>query len=221
MDVYFVRHARTAANVAKMIAGGQTDIPIALEGESLARELAASEKFVDFCRRFPLGHPRKVYVSPMIRARQTAAILFPQSEQVVVEGLRELCFGSFEGRLQGDLDDDEAFQQWSRSSADTPMPGGESLNGCCDRVSATLASLVRAADSAEPLVVVSHGAVAMSIYYRYIEPDQPFFHHYLPNCGIRHFDCNLTEKGFSLKYVDSPLEDTDTFVEFMPSPGKG
>ncbi|MDR3312404.1 MAG: histidine phosphatase family protein [Spirochaetaceae bacterium] len=215
MDLFFVRHARTSANSAQMIAGGQSDIPISPEGEAAARELAASDKFAAFCRRFPGGYPRRIRVSPMIRAQQTAGILFPRSEQVMVEGLREMCFGIFEGRLQRDLDGDPEFEAWKHSDDDTKMPGGESINGCCDRITATLAELVRAADPSEPLVVVSHGGVAMSIYYRYIEPDQPFFHHYLPNCGIRHFDCRTKDGMFSLAYVDSPLEKIDTFTEFL------
>ena len=34
----------------------------------------------------------------MTRARQTARILFPEAEQIVVPGLREMDFGTFEGR---------------------------------------------------------------------------------------------------------------------------
>ena len=83
MQIYLLRHGQTEYN-AQHRYQGQQDIPLSAAGRAQLR---------------PAGFmPDVVYVSPLIRARQTAEIFFPGCPQIIVQDLREMCFGSFEGR---------------------------------------------------------------------------------------------------------------------------
>ena len=56
--------------------------------------------------------PTRVFVSSAKRARETAEILFPQVEQIVCPGLREMDFGLFEGRGWWEMEADPAYRSW-------------------------------------------------------------------------------------------------------------
>ncbi len=83
MLIYLLRHGQTEYNAQKRYQG-QRDIPLSPEG-------AARLRRADF-------DPDVVYVSTLQRTSQTARILFPEAKLVPVDGLKEMCFGSFEGR---------------------------------------------------------------------------------------------------------------------------
>ena len=83
MLIYLLRHGQTEYNAQKRYQG-QRDIPLSPAG-------AAQLCRADF-------DPDVVYVSTLQRTSQTAHILFPTAKLVQVDGLKEMCFGSFEGR---------------------------------------------------------------------------------------------------------------------------
>ena len=58
-------------------------------------------------------YKRQVFSSPLLRAVETANILFPgAAHQFTVHDLREAGFGKFEGRPVKDLVHDEDFKKW-------------------------------------------------------------------------------------------------------------
>ena len=63
---------------------GQRDIPLAPAGLAQLRRADIE--------------PKVVYISTLQRTAQTAKVLFPGARLVPVDGLKEMCFGSFEGR---------------------------------------------------------------------------------------------------------------------------
>ena len=67
-----------------------------------------------------------VFVSPMLRCRQTAEILFPQIPQIEIDPWREMDFGEFEGRNYAQLNGDPRYQAWIDSGGTLAFPGGES-----------------------------------------------------------------------------------------------
>ncbi len=56
--------------------------------------------------------PKVVYISTLQRTKQTAEVLFPDAELVPVDGLKEMCFGSFEGRNYIEMEHDPDYQAW-------------------------------------------------------------------------------------------------------------
>ena len=71
MEVILIRHGITQGNKEKRFVG-RLDVPLAPEGEEMARETASLLPAVD-----------RLYVSPMLRCRQTAGLLWPGMEHAL------------------------------------------------------------------------------------------------------------------------------------------
>ena len=171
MQITLIRHGKTAENLAGRYMG-RSDAPLCPEGIADAQRAAKDETL------------RIVYVSPLKRARQTAAILFPNAEQVVVEDLQEMDFGDFEGRTAAEMEHDPAYRAWVDDLCRGACPNGESQAGFRKRVTAALSALLASAQG--DCTVVSHGGVIMAIMAELAEPKKDFYDWYTPNlCGYR------------------------------------
>ena len=119
MLIYLLRHGQTEYNAQKRYQG-QRDIPLSPEG-------AAQLRRADF-------DPAVVYVSTLQRTSQTARILFPEAKLVPVDGLKEMCFGSFEGRNFIEMEKDPEYQAWVKANCESPCPDGERKTDFSDRI---------------------------------------------------------------------------------------
>ena len=124
MLIYLLRHGQTEYNAQKRYQG-QRDIPLSPEG-------AAQLCRADF-------DPAVVYVSTLQRTSQTARILFPEAKLVPVDGLKEMCFGSFEGRNFIEMEKDPEYQAWVKANCESPCPDGERKTDFSDRICRTVA----------------------------------------------------------------------------------
>lgn len=93
--LYLIRHGKTKGNLEKRYVG-RTDEPLCKAG---IREM--NERRSILLRSFSeegavICLPGKIYVSPMLRCRQTAKLLFPDAKQEVVADFCEMDFGAFE-----------------------------------------------------------------------------------------------------------------------------
>ena len=185
MEVYLLRHGRTAGNRERRYIGGRTDEPLCEEG---IRAAEASGKFPDV---------KTVYISPMTRARQTAEILFPEAELRVLEGLREMDFGVFEGRSPDEMENDPVYREWVDNMCGGLCPGGEDLDDFKDRAAAAfLTALEEArAGGADRLVILAHGGTIMSVMNRFAHPDMGYYAWYADNCRGWRASLDTTEEG--------------------------
>ncbi len=170
MKIYLLRHGTTDYNTQHRYQG-QRDIPLSTQGrEALCR--------ADF-------DPDAVFVSPMTRARQTARILFPEAEQIVVPGLREMDFGTFEGRNYVEMENDPDYRAWVASNCESACPDGERKDDFCDRSCAVFAGLVDAAfaEGRGLLVILAHGGTQMSVMERFALPRRGYHDWLGPNAG--------------------------------------
>ena len=165
MLIYLLRHGETAWNRERRYQG-LTDIPLSARGRALLGR-------ADFS-------PERVYVSPLIRTGETAAVLFPGARQIVIPDFREMDFGAFEGRTAGEMADDPAYRAWVAGGCAGRCPGGESLVEFSGRVWTAFVNLLEL--EKERLVIVAHGGVQMAILERYAEPHRDYFHWHAP-CG--------------------------------------
>lgn len=165
MLICLLRHGETAWNRERRYQG-LTDLPLSNRGRALLGQ-------ADFS-------PERVYVSPLLRARETAAILFPGAEQIVIPDFREMDFGVFEGRTADEMADDPAYRAWVAGGCTGRCPGGENLAEFSSRVWAAFAGLLET--KPERLVIVAHGGVQMAILERYAEPHRDYFSWASP-CG--------------------------------------
>ena len=66
-----------------------------------------------------------VYVSPYLRAMQTADILFPDAGKVEIPEFAECRFGDFEYKNYAELNGNPDYQRYIDSGGTTAFPGGE------------------------------------------------------------------------------------------------
>lgn len=175
MRVYLLRHGKTAGNLdARYV--GSTDEPLYEAGILALSGLQA----------FPAA--LRVYTSPLLRARQTASLLFPDAEQRVVAGLREMDFGCFEGKTALELQNDAGYRLWVDGGCVNPCPEGEGLEGFSARVCEAFHTVIDEATSREEdtVIIVTHGGSIMAIMDRYAGTGDPYYHWHVKNgCGYR------------------------------------
>lgn len=162
MLIELYRHGATAGN-ARGCYIGRTDEPLSDAGRA---QLRCADPSLE-----------AVYVTPLLRTQQTAAILFPHARQTVVAGLREMDFGVFEGKNYEDMAPDAAYRSWVASDCTDPIPGGEQRSAFAARVIDAFRPLVDSALEEERtrLVLVVHGGTIMSILDALARPHRGYF----------------------------------------------
>ena len=169
MLIYLLRHGATACNAERRYQGN-TEIPLSPAGR------AALQK-ADFS-------PDSLFVSPLSRAVETAAILFPGVRQTSVSALRQMDFGVFEGRNFREMECDGAYRAWVDGGCTGRCPGGESRDEFSSRVCGAFAALVDGglASGAARLAIVAHGGTQMAAMERFALPRRAYFDWKAP-CG--------------------------------------
>jgi broad specificity phosphatase PhoE len=151
-----VRHAETVEETAGVVYGA-LDVDLSPAGAAHARRLAAAVAALD---------PVAVYTSPRRRAADTAAALAAagRTRVEVLDGLRELDFGAFEGRRYDDLrvEFPDAYERWMTEPTEVRFPGGECFADLRDRAVGALRS-VRSAHADATTVLVTHGGVVRAL----------------------------------------------------------
>ena len=114
--LHLIRHGLTEGNLKGLYIGSGSDLPLCAEGRAQLKTLKK-----DF------GYPQVplVFTSPMLRATQTAEILFPGVRQIELHELREMAFGKFEGKPLQQLVKDPEFAQWMDPTSRTVPQGAE------------------------------------------------------------------------------------------------
>lgn len=168
MRIELIRHGETALQTERRYQG-VTDAHLSERGRDA---LCPAEK-----------RPAMVYVSPLLRARETAAILFPEAEQIVIPDLREMNFGIFENRSATEMEHDPAYRAWVDGMCLSTCPGGESKQEFCSRVCTAFSALIEQAEAKGLAAVtfVAHGGTQMAVMERYSHEDRPYWQWQLPS----------------------------------------
>lgn len=124
LKIHLIRHGATDANYDGRYIGCETDLPLAPEG---LNELRLLKDDIDY------PEIERLYSSPMLRCRQTGAVLYPDFEPVMVEELKEYDFGSFENKTAAELESNPNFIPWTSGRLSAP-PGGEDNSGFIKRI---------------------------------------------------------------------------------------
>lgn len=175
-EVLLIRHGRTKGNLEGRYVG-RTDEP-----------LVPSEKEVLKLRE--IFEPQFLFISPMLRCRETAAVLFPECEPVVIPELAEICFGAFEYLSYQELNGRADYQAWIDSGGAAPFPGGESREEYQRRVLVGVGRMcgVLQASEKDPVraAAVVHGGTIMALLAQLGTPRKDYFDWHVGNgCGYR------------------------------------
>ena len=176
MKIYLIRHGETALKASGAYQGW-IDEPLSEEG----KKVLGFGALVSGSSRPAAGW---VYVSPLRRARETAARVLPYSRQVVVEDLKEMHFGDFEGRTPDEMKNDPAYRAWVDSGCLDRCPNGETKAEFTARTCAAFAALVDMAlrRGDEELFVVAHGGTQMVVMETFVDSSKPYYS-WLLDCG--------------------------------------
>lgn len=199
--VYFIRHGRTVGNLEHRYVGA-TDEPLCEQG---VKELQQCRRWLEkhfFAEGFAM--PGRVYVSPMLRCRQSALILFPTAKQSLIHDFREMNFGEFEYKNYAELAGDMRYQAYIDSGGNTDFPAaetqahfrrriGEAFRQCIahnfENVEASMADRPE-----EPFVFCVHGGTIMAIFDAYSVPHRDYFEWQVSNAsgfyGVLEFEKN-------------------------------
>lgn len=176
MELILIRHGTTQGNLEKRFIG-TLDVPLAPQGEELARNVGPTLP--------PVEH---IYRSPLMRCRQTAELLWPGVAMTVIDQLRESDFGPFEGKNHEELKDDPLYQAWIGQGDRlnfAAMPVGETAEQVVERMTAALKKLTADAASHgyERVGVVSHGGAIMGLLSKFGRPARAYYGWMCKNCG--------------------------------------
>jgi broad specificity phosphatase PhoE len=148
-NVAFVRHGETPLHVGANRFCGDLDPELT----ALGREQAAHAREAVSHIMPEVG---AAWTSPRLRARQTASLILPQAEWQVVEDVRELSFGEWEGltKEEAAAKTPEAYRAWERDAYSNAPPGGESGLAALPRVERVVDAILTS--EVANILVVSH-----------------------------------------------------------------
>ena len=155
--LHLIRHGMTAGNLQGLYIGSGTDIPLCDEGRAQLNELK---------ERFEYPQVDTVFSSPLLRAVETANILFPDAKHTfTVHDLREAGFGKFENKPVKELVHDEDFKKWITPGSGYVPEGAEPTDQfharCAESLMKLFEYMIRM-DVTEA-ACVTHGGVIMSM----------------------------------------------------------
>jgi broad specificity phosphatase PhoE/cobalamin synthase len=174
MNIIFVRHARTQGNLEKRYIG-RTNEPLCDDGVKQAGALLGSGN---------LPRPDTLIVSPYLRCRQTAEILYPGAAYEINDDLRECDFGIFEGKTHNELLDNKEYTSWLETGCRRDIPGGESVGAFKQRCCLAFIETIRNKPDCATVVFIIHGGCIMAILEHFERPKKEFQEYYVNNCEV-------------------------------------
>lgn len=193
MTLVFIRHGETRSNKEHRYLG-QTDEELSEEGRKKLRQHGK--------------YPRvdRLFSGPMRRCRETAAILYPDMDPVIIGEWTETDFGTFEGKNYEELKDDKQYQTWIDSGGRMAFPEGESreafirrCNKGFERVKAYLREeKERTGRFPGTVGLVVHGGTIMALLCTYLGGD--YFDYRMANGEV--YLCRLTESEGDFRWED-------------------
>lgn len=165
----FIRHGATAGNLEKRYIG-KLDEPLCETG--IAQ--------IDALQKCNL-QAGSLFVSPMLRTRQTAELLFPQLPYTLVHDLREIDFGVFEGKTAEELSDCPAYRKWVDSCCLAPIPQGEGVTEFKERCCRAFAEILKQLPDNSTAAFIVHGGTIMAILEAFAAPKKDFYAYHIGN----------------------------------------
>lgn len=166
--LYLFRHGLTKGNLnAQYI--GHTDLPLTTDSISALKSIKAHQHYpkVD-----------AVFSSPLKRCKDSATIMFPKNNVLIIDDFIEYNFGEFEGLTAEDLKDNEDFKNWMHGDIYASTPYGESNAQFAQRICAAFEKVVDGCikTGTNNFAIVGHAGVLMTILACYGLPEAPMAH---------------------------------------------
>ena len=150
-NIHFIRHGEISPTLKGRYIG-TTDVPLSDEGKVQIRKLNATMDY---------PYAKAVFTSPLKRCTQTAKLLYPDVEPLVIDQLMECNFGEWENKTADELGDDENFSKWLAGDNEVKPPRGESTADFTRRICIMFESIVNGLikTGTTDAVIITHGGV--------------------------------------------------------------
>lgn len=175
--IYLIRHGATEANEKGLYSGRGHDIPLSDSGRAQLSELLDNGNY---------PYVDELYTSPMLRAKETGNILYPNQPQTILDSLAEASFGPFEGRSFDELKLDPVYQKWvAPTSKFTPRGVEPSADFFARSVESILKIMEHMTDTSTfSAAVITHASVIGNILSGLCLPKRaPYDWPTEPGCG--------------------------------------
>lgn len=162
--IYIVRHGQTEWNLLGKTQGhGNSDLT--------PRGIEQAELLADSMTKYPIDY---IYSSDLGRAYQTAEIIGNKLSIEVekTEALREMNFGTWEGRIIKDIieEDPELYKMWRNEPHLAKIPQGETLSQIKERTDAFIKEINEKYDG-KHIVLVTHSLCARIMLLSFLDSD--------------------------------------------------
>ena len=162
--IYIVRHGQTEWNLPGKTQGhGNSDLT--------PKGIEQAELLADSMTKYPIDY---IYSSDLGRAYQTAEIIGNKLSIEVekTEALREMNFGTWEGRIIKDIieEDPELYKMWRNEPHLAKIPQGETLSQIKERTDAFIKEINEKYDG-KHIVLVTHSLCARIMLLSFLDSD--------------------------------------------------
>ena len=185
IKIWLIRHGMTEGNLKGRYIG-RTDEHLCQEGKKALSELS-----------YPV--PDGLFISPMIRCRETAEILFPGKKFRIMDQLSETDFGDFENKNYRELAGNPDYQAWIDSGGNLPFPGGESREAFRERTLEGFQKVIAicSGENLQSAVLIVHGGTIMTLMEAWGRPKRDFYSWHVKNghCYLAETDETLWQSG--------------------------
>lgn len=185
IKIWLIRHGMTEGNLKGRYIG-RTDEHLCQEGKKALSELS-----------YPV--PDGLFISPMIRCRETAEILFPGKKFRIMDQLSETDFGDFENKNYRELAGNPDYQAWIDSGGNLPFPGGESREAFRERTLEGVQKVIAicSRENLQSAALIVHGGTIMTLMEAWGRPERDFYSWHVKNghCYVTETDEKLWQSG--------------------------
>lgn len=195
--IALIRHGQSVDNTRNVFVGAKTDSRLSELG--ILQAAATGSYLLEAA-----PDAAAIYSSPLVRARDTAAII-SKSLGVPLKidiDLVEFDFGELDG-----LAPEEAYSKYPEMgrywgpTISEPLPGGESAAAVAKRASEALKRIAAGHSPGETVVVVSHqGAITMGLA-ALIGESEEYMRLVPSNCGVNWIEMGSDPKLTELNYI--------------------
>ena len=149
--IHLIRHGAIDSTLQGRYIG-TTDVSLSQEGKTAIRKLAATAEY---------PYAKVVFTSPLKRCTQTAKLIYPDTEPLVIDQLMECNFGEWENRTADELKDDPDFSKWLAGDNEIKPPRGESAADFTRRICVMFESIVDGLikTGTTDAAIITHGGV--------------------------------------------------------------
>lgn len=193
IEIVLIRHGSTSWNELNRYQG-RTDVPLSEKGKLALQAMAVPEVWMGY----------RHFSSPLLRAQQSAQILFPEQKVEVDSRLVEVDFGAWEGEFVEQIRQTQDFSppSYGWQGWNSGPPKGETNQQVADRLMSWLNDVSK---SEQNVVAVTHKGVilvALALAHQWdMASKRPFKVHK----GCYQILSYSAESGLQVKALNQPL----------------